>query len=284
VARGVSADGLVVVGNSSGAQGGEAFRWTQAGGMTALGDLPGRGFFSIATGVSADGSVVVGFSDSGATLGSEAFRWTAASGMVGLGTIPGYFSSQALAVSADGSVVVGFSEGPGTPQGGEAFRWTEANGMVGLGDLPGGLFDSRALAVSADGSVIVGWSRTADLSQPTMAFLWDDVHGMRSVHDILTALGDDLTGWQLIEATGVSADGLTVVGYGRNPNGQLEGWVVHLNAVPEASSCLLAALGLTSLLGYAWRRKVVRRSAAGRVAERRANLRMTLATLEVRPR
>ena len=40
----VSADGLVVVGGSSSANGGEAFRWTQAGGMVGLGDLPGGGF------------------------------------------------------------------------------------------------------------------------------------------------------------------------------------------------------------------------------------------------
>ena len=40
-----------------------------------LGDLPGGGFWSNAVGVSADGSVVVGFSDSSASDIGEAFRW-----------------------------------------------------------------------------------------------------------------------------------------------------------------------------------------------------------------
>lgn len=42
----VSGDGSVVVGNSSSANGTEAFRWTQAGGMVGLGDLAGGAFFS----------------------------------------------------------------------------------------------------------------------------------------------------------------------------------------------------------------------------------------------
>jgi probable HAF family extracellular repeat protein len=57
-ARGVSADGSVVVGNSISASGLEAFRWTAAGGMIGLGDLPGS-FGSGASSVSADGAVVV---------------------------------------------------------------------------------------------------------------------------------------------------------------------------------------------------------------------------------
>ena len=38
---GVSADGSVVVGYSTSANGREAFRWTEAEGMVGLGDLPG---------------------------------------------------------------------------------------------------------------------------------------------------------------------------------------------------------------------------------------------------
>jgi len=71
-----------------------------------LGDLPGGEFFSMAFGVSADGSTVVGRGKS--PSGIEAFRWTADDAMVGLGDLPGGdFLSEANAVSADGSVVVG---------------------------------------------------------------------------------------------------------------------------------------------------------------------------------
>ena len=59
-ARGVNADGTVVVGPSNDASGlSQAFRWAAASGMVGLGFLPG-GNTSLARGVNADGTVVVG--------------------------------------------------------------------------------------------------------------------------------------------------------------------------------------------------------------------------------
>ena len=91
-ALGVSASGAVVVGQSDGVINGNgsgnlAFRWSQQTGTVFLGDLPGGPFISLATAISADGSIVVGLSNSAA--GQEAFRWTGATGMVGLGGLPG---------------------------------------------------------------------------------------------------------------------------------------------------------------------------------------------------
>ena len=79
-ARGVSADGSVVVGNAR-ARSTRRSRWTAAGGMVPLGTLPGENA-SLGLAVSADGSVVVGG-------GGEAWRWTAADGMEPLGDLPG---------------------------------------------------------------------------------------------------------------------------------------------------------------------------------------------------
>jgi probable HAF family extracellular repeat protein len=111
----------------------EAFRWTQATGMVGLGDLPGSDFSSRATGVSADGSVVVGESDS--ANGLEAFRWTEGTGMVGLGYLPGGgFNSRALGVSADGSVVVGISYSANGYEA-EAFIWNISQGMRNLQEV-----------------------------------------------------------------------------------------------------------------------------------------------------
>jgi probable HAF family extracellular repeat protein len=45
-ARGTSANGSIVVGQSSSVNGNEAFRWTQTTGMVGLGDFPGGSFFS----------------------------------------------------------------------------------------------------------------------------------------------------------------------------------------------------------------------------------------------
>src|SRR5438093_4900579 len=77
-----------------------------AASFQGLGDLPGGIFSSSAFGVSADGKVVVGSSQS--SNGLEAFRWTATNGIVGLGDLPGgNFYSWASGVSSDSTVVVG---------------------------------------------------------------------------------------------------------------------------------------------------------------------------------
>jgi probable HAF family extracellular repeat protein len=230
-AAGISGDGSVVVGISINVFGdllsGEAFRWTQQTGMVGLGYLPGGSFStSSANGVSADGSVVVGISN--IDSGGEAFRWTQQTGMVGLGDLPGgSFSSSANGVSADGSVVVGSGS---TASGSEAFRWTQQTGMVGLGDLPGGVFSSSAAGISGDGSVVVGSGSTASGSE---AFIWNSTEGMRSLQQVLTNdYGLDLTGWFLDRANAISADGLTVVGFGTNPNGLTEAWIARLDGEP----------------------------------------------------
>ncbi|MDM7999700.1 MAG: PEP-CTERM sorting domain-containing protein [Dehalococcoidia bacterium] len=236
-AYGVSTDGTTIVGTS----GPYAFRWTQSEGTVALPDLVSVDPKTVALSASADGSVIVGHSrayDPVTGYYTQAFRWTDewCGGMVGLGDLPGgYVGSGAESISDDGRVIVGSSI---SANGGEAFRWTMSEGMVGLGDLPGGSFGSQAFDVSADGAVIVGRGTTSNGNE---AFVWDAVHGMRNLQDVLVGeYGLDVTGWALYNAMSVSADGMTIVGIGRNPQGYEEGWVAH---VPEPPSLLLLALG-----------------------------------------
>jgi hypothetical protein len=78
----------------------------------------------------------------------------------------------------------------------------------------------------------VGWSDSANGFE---AFLWDQAHGVRCLFDVLTTdydLGSSLTGWRLTRATAISPDGQAIVGYGFNPNGQAEAWLVRLQPVP----------------------------------------------------
>jgi len=236
--QGVSADGSTVVGNSRSAASGkhrEAFRWTSASGMVGLGNLLGYRFSSGAYDVSADGLTVVGYS------GREAFRWTDLNGNglvdsdeklgnhpeFGLGHLPGSCcDSIAYGVSADGSTVVGYSQFD-LADDDEAVRWTSASGMVGLGNLLGYRFSSRAYDASADGSTVVGKSES--LGYLFEAFIWDERNGMRNLRDVLVNdYGLDLTGWILSSASGISDDGLTIVGYGDNPDGYTEAWVATI--------------------------------------------------------
>lgn len=229
--RAVSADGSVAVGTGARIETGEqACRWTAETGRVLLGVLPG-GSFSDGFGVSAEGSVVVGTSDSAG--GFRAFRWTAAEGMTSLGVLPGHESSEGRGISADGSTIVGVS---GNSVDSEPFRWTQAGGMQGLGHLPGNDDDATALAVSGDGAVIVGFY------QPWVAYVWDENHGMRNLQDVLTRrYGFNLSGWGLQEAVAISADARILVGNGMH-DGRPEGWIARVEdlTLPELSISVVA--------------------------------------------
>lgn len=324
VARDVSLDGTTVVGHSISHTGDEAFRWRSGTGMVGLGgsssrafavnadgsfaaglnttgwracrwlangllqhlgDMPGGGEDSVATAMSADGSVIVGWGES--ANGTEAFRWSAATGMVGLGDLPGaYFNSGAIGISADASVIVGNGVGEGGALHG--FRWTESAGMVELDDLPGGFNECHVYGVSPDGSITVGlgsgeseaeavywtasgeivplgtmpggtWTRAMDASLNGEvivgtgrlpgrqgAFIWDAVRGLRNLETALTTeFGIDLGGRTLDTAYGISADGRVIVGSGFNSEGRSEAWIV---TIPEpATIIMLAVVGVSML-------------------------------------
>lgn len=241
-AYGVDGDGSVVVGYSSAPFGStppaHAFRWTSAGGMQDLGVRPGA-TESFAYGVSADGSVVVGGSHTPALAGhypasTYAFRWTSSGGMQDLGVLPNVQFSSGLGVSGDGAVVVGtFSYSSGYSH---AFRWTSATGMVDLVAVGGD--DARSNSASGDGSAVVGMGAyRAILWTPP----WTPPRGMVDLTTYLPMLGVNLAGWTLSEATGISADGSVIVGYGPF-NGAARGWIV--SGVP--ASCYANCDGSTT--------------------------------------
>jgi len=195
----VSADGSVIVGQTSSPNYLQAFRWTRQTGIVGIGFLPGHGE-SMANAVSADGSTVVGWSAH--PLGRpQAFRWTSATGMTALGTLAGGTESQAFDVSADGSLVVGKSTSR-TRTNSEAFRWTNSTGMVRLGDFPGETYPYIAQGVSANGAVIIG---SAIAPPGGEAYRWTQSDGMVGLGGFPGAL-------LASEAWDVSADGSVIVG------------------------------------------------------------------------
>ncbi len=81
----------------------------------------------------------------------------------------------------------------------------------------------------------VGGSGTGDDSFDSTdanreALMWTTA-GVQNIETVATGLGLNLTGWDLQEATGVSDDGRTIVGWGKNAQGDTEGWVLKLPAV-----------------------------------------------------
>ncbi len=153
-----------------------------------LGNLGGN--FSRAFGVSANGSVVVGVSNT-SNYEERAFRWTLANGMENLGTLGGN-QSVANTVSADGSIIVGYSRDANDIK--RAFIWTAATGMqdLGAGDW------TDAVAISSDGSVIV-----VNNGMDGFAYRWTS-GGMEN----LGTLGGNQT-----IAYDISADGSVIVGF-----------------------------------------------------------------------
>ena len=240
-AKGVSADGTVVVGqgvynDGVGSSSLEAVHWTGDEGIVSIGGLDDP-VFSTATAASGDGSVIVGQTHTEVPGEIQAFRWTQEGGMISLGDLAPEHSRHSLAldVATNGLVVVGESRTSTNDL--EAFRWTEETGMVGLGDLPGGLHVSTAHAVSANGEIIVGFSH----GDPGGAFIWDPEHGMRNLAQIFEDdYGFDLSEWSLVHtALGISDDGNTIVGAGFR-NGISEGWIAH---VPEPTTFALLLVG-----------------------------------------
>lgn len=247
-ANGISDDGSVICGDVLFKKFTEAVRLEN--GVTTV--LPAPDRKTTATAVSADGGAIIGYTDSGAAVkykygvfDGSAVLWINGQTII-LGDLPGgLFGSRPQAVSADGSVVVGgsVSHNPYHSYGQvEAFRW-ENGLMEPLGYLPKAakVPYSEAMDVTADGSMIVG---TSD----NRAFIWDSVNGMRDLAKVLqTDYGVDLrvengaatkVGWKLLEATGVSDDGLIIVGNGISPSGRIRAWKVILappNNAPEVT-------------------------------------------------
>ena len=175
----------------AGQSGSTAFRW-ENGTLLDLGTLGGS--YSVANGISADGSVVVGESNTDSlTWQRRGFRWENGS-LEDIGTLGNVYYTYAEAISADGTVIAGTSHNSDNAQ--RAFRWEDGT-LEDLGHLGGGQSDGRD--VSVDGLVVVGSS--IDENSDYHAFRWEN----GTMYDLRTSGVDSY-------ANGVSADGSIVVG------------------------------------------------------------------------
>lgn len=224
-ARGVSDNGSVIVGYGTSASGREAFR-IAGGVMTGLGDLVGGAFQSEALAVTPDGAIVTGY---GTPSLQRIFIWDAINNMQDY--YPGG-SAVANDLSLGGNTVVGHVRATFVASGGvftynyrRAAVWNGgAVSIIGPEDTGSASSDSTFYGVTPDASLVVGTFRGS--SGPYYAVSRDAFNGIRNLKSVLSTNGIDMTGWQLTAATAISADGSVVVGYGTNPNGQQEAWVI----------------------------------------------------------
>ncbi len=240
-ATGVSGDGSVVAGSLLVNQSlvSQVFRWSQAGGIQGLGYARPTHSISWGGGVSRDGRTIVG--GSGGVGNSEGFAWRQSTGMIPLPSLSGSTSSTAIAVNFDGSIIVGQS-GPDL----DAVLWRDGQ-ISSLGRAPG-LDSGPALAVSDDGAVVVGQGGFA--GGGTIATIWTPTVGMERLDSYLARNGIQVpSGWTLLKASAVSADGLTIAGEERSSAGVHQGFVVTIPAPGPL------ALGLLGAATFAVRRR-----------------------------
>jgi uncharacterized membrane protein len=203
--------------------------------------------------VSADGMIIAG--TGGLTRGNRAFVTTVVDSSTDpitlestiLPMLGGGKYAEAYAMTPDGTVIAGRSDSPKGPQ---ACIWfidetTGAWVVKGLGSLSQKNVDSMATGVtyrpnSAVGDlIVVGYSRTNLYASE--AFVWtgnavleeeeDEIGYFYDLEYILTKLGvGEASGmgsdWVLNQATGISAAGDRIVGWGVNPEGGIEAWIV----------------------------------------------------------
>lgn len=168
--------------------------WTNQGGLVPTG---WDGSVSSTWGMTPDGSTVVGLGWLTAA-NAHAVKWDASSGVTDLGSIVAGRSSRANAISANGAVVVGWQdEQDGTRSGAKWIDGTETFITDNNGENVGEAGD-----VSADGNTIIG-------SAMPNPYVWNSTSGLTYItHPNSSAFFRG-------GATGISADGGTVIGFFR---------------------------------------------------------------------
>jgi len=215
----LSDDGRAATGHLAGSN--QTFRWTEDGGVQAL----GRGTFrklrrgSGTPAISGDGQIVAStVIDETQSYGTQG-RWTPATGWQQLmpprpldGAIVDAEDGSVFGMSRDGRVVTGlYWRNTGVGGLAHASRWTEDGVVEDMGSSGG---SSRIDDANADGSVLVGWDEHPQYGNRRAA-VW--VNGVKTVLDE--------SDWPS-EAGAVNARGNIIVGQAVDPKRGIESAVM----------------------------------------------------------
>lgn len=218
-------DGSSVPGAVGLSGGGNAYRWTAAGGYVSIGHLTSDpAEWTSVSGISGDGARMSGnalFPDpgTGSLYGRNiAFVWQQNSGFtqlpdlsshpaVQLANPSGAPTSYTEAISRDGSTVVGWSYGADGVH--QAVYW-RGGAVTGLGYLTGAYAETTAELVNANGGVIVGSGYSQEVG--SYSWRWTAQTGLQNIDAIVANAGLDLGGRNISYISGLSDDGQTMVG------------------------------------------------------------------------
>lgn len=214
--------------------------------------------YSSAQAVSADGLIIAGYG--GTRQGTRPFVTTVLDATTDpitlestiLPRLGGGKFAEAYAMTEDGAIIAGRCDSPKGPQACIWFRGDDPETLEeeddvwvckGLGGLSQKNLDSVATGIAwregaADGDLIVV-GRSQSILYPSEAFVWtgnptleeEDIGYMYDLEYILIKTGAAAwsyagSEWILNEATGISAAGDRIVGWGTNPEGGIEAWLV----------------------------------------------------------
>jgi uncharacterized membrane protein len=225
----VSGDGSTAVGTAYVAPGFTTTPYRWANGSWSPLAFPAGHNTGGARAISDNGNVIAGITYDDSASKPKLTMWTdGVPNNLGTPFEPnGEIGTSHLAMSADGTVIsVRVANGAYRWNGG---TWTQIVNEPQLAEPQ--YDDTRPQALNSNGTVLVGQMSRVNLGPPSLpseAFRWTAAEGAQKISALLAAEGISTTGWQLTEATGVSADGTVIVGYGTNPSGRTEAWIARL--------------------------------------------------------
>jgi uncharacterized membrane protein len=185
------------------------------GPATDLGSLY-EGRATRANAVNFDGSIIAGWQDD--EIGQRAGAMWVNGVQSPVLTEAGESVGEVQFVNADGSVMVGNNYPYGTPN---SWIWTAKRGFDAI--TISNLYQPFAIDASEDGSVVVGIARPRN-GDPK-GFFW--TKGKVTFLDDYLAKKSLAAGWKIGSVSAISGDGKTLAGYGINPNGEVEGFVLE---------------------------------------------------------
>jgi len=226
---GISGDGNTMVGlgwhNGCGAR---AYRFQTGGSLVDLGSLV-AGAPSRANACSGDGSVIAGWQDT--AVGERLAAYWKNGVEKFIFTQTGQSLGEAGVVSGNGQWILGL----GLPSNNNlAWRWSETTGYLALPASPIAGFRGYPTGISNDGTRIALFYRTPfPPATGGEGYLWVD-GALQSLEALAAQAGITVpTGVRMALPLAISADGYTIVGSARTPQG-VQGFILDL---PRPASC-----------------------------------------------